>query len=83
MPVKAGEYLSNGLPVICTDYEEINKPRLSIICADNVKATEKSILRYYSNKLIQNDIRSKVYGITKINSWEMKVEELNKIMSTI
>ena len=84
MPIKVGEYLSNGLPIIATASKEIKKIidryQCGIVCLHNVEDIMNKIEEVYSDNSILKKIQSNIYKTTKLNSWDKRIDEIEKAL---
>lgn len=82
MPIKIGEYLSNGLPIIATASKEIakmiKKYKCGIVCDFNVEDIQNKIEEIYSNDMLLKSIKNNIYMTTKLNSWDRRIDTLEK-----
>lgn len=77
MPIKLGEYLSYGLPIIATECVEIKKfldeYRCGLTCKDNVIDIQNNIESFYNNENLRTALKQNVQQAVQKNSWLSRV----------
>ena len=87
MPIKIGEYLSNGLPIIATASKEIEKMiktyQCGIVCAHDAENIMNKIEEIYSDDDILKKMQSNTYKTTELNSWNKRIDKLEKALGVL
>lgn len=82
MPIKLGEYLSHGLPLIATAGDEIKRfietNQCGFICDDNVEDIKHQIQRIYENETILKEKQQNIYKTIESNTWNNRIDMLER-----
>lgn len=82
MPIKLGEYLSHGIPLIATACDEIKKfigsNQCGFICDDNVEDIKRQIKKIYENKEVLKEAQQNIYKTIEANTWNSRIDILER-----
>ena len=87
MPIKLGEYLSNGLPLITTDCvaikEFVDDNKCGILCSDNGYSAKQAILEFYTKEEERLELYKNVEKTVLKNGWVSRVEKILNDLSKV
>lgn len=84
MPIKIGEYLAHGLPLIATACDEIKRfiemNQCGFICDDNIEDIKRQIQRIYENEDVLKEKQKNLYKTAELNSWSSRIDMLEEAL---